>query len=112
MFGKLGQIASLLGNLPRMQEEMKKLREQLGQIISEGEAGGGAVKVRVNGRMEVLSCQLVDTAMVGSDKELLEDLIKAATNQALQRVQQQVAEAYQKLMGGLNLPGMALPGMM
>src|SRR5438067_2563149 len=100
MFGKLGQIASLLGNLPRLQEDMKKFQESLGSIVAEGDAGAGTVKVRVNGRMEVLSCQLVETAMTGGDRELLEDLIKAATNQALQKVRQLVAEQYSKMFAG------------
>src|SRR5438270_13835858 len=80
MFGKLGQIASLLGNMPRIQEEMQKFQQNLGQIIAEGDAGAGVVKVRVNGRMEILSCQLLESTMTGGDRELLEDLIKAATN--------------------------------
>ncbi len=115
MFGKLGQLASLLGNMPRMQEEMQKFQQNLGQITAEGESGGGVVKVRVNGRMEVLSCQLLETALVAGDRELLEDLIKAATNQALQKIRQQVAEEYAKMFAGLGLPagmGMDLPRMM
>jgi DNA-binding YbaB/EbfC family protein len=115
MFGKLGQIASLLGNMPRIQEEMQKFQANLGQIIAEGDAGGGAVKVRVNGRMEVLNCQLLDIAKTGQDRELLEDLIKAATNQALQKIRQQVAEEYTRMFASLGLPagmGMGLPGLM
>ncbi len=115
MFGKLGQFASLLGNMPRLKEEMQKFQENLGQIVAEGDAGAGAVKVRVNGRMEILGCQLLDTAMVGGDRELLEDLIKAATNQALQKVRQQFAEEYAKMFAGLGLPpgmGMGMPGLM
>jgi DNA-binding YbaB/EbfC family protein len=111
MFGKLGQIASLLGNLPRLQEDMKKFQESLGSIVAEGDAGAGAVKVRVNGRMEVLGCQLAESAMTGGDRELLEDLIKAATNQALQKVRQLVMEQYSKMFAGMGLPpGMSLPG--
>src|SRR4051794_21229582 len=101
MFGKLGQIASMLGNMPRIQEEMQKFQQNLGQIIAEGDAGGGVVKVRVNGRMEVLSCQLLDSTLAGGDRELLEDLIKAATNQALQKIRQQVAEEYTKMFTSL-----------
>jgi len=113
MFGKLGQLASMLGTLPRLQEDMKKFQENLGSFVAEGDAGAGAVKVRVNGRMEVLSCQLLESAMSGGDRELLEDLIKAATNQALVKVRQQVAEEYTKMFAGMGLPpGMNLPGMM
>jgi len=114
MFGKLGQLVSLLGNSGRIQEEMKKFQANLGQIVAEGDAGAGAVKVKVNGRMEVLSCQLAQTPLTSEDKELLEDLIKAATNQALAKIRQQIAEESAKMFTGLGLPAnMAggLPGM-
>ena len=114
MFGKLGQLASLLSNPSRVQEEMKKFQATLGQIVAEGDAGGGAVKVKVNGRMEVLSCQLAQTPLTTGDRELLEDLIKAATNQALTKVRQQITEESAKIFSGLGLPGnMAggLPGL-
>jgi DNA-binding YbaB/EbfC family protein len=113
MFGKLGQMMSLLGNLPKLQEDMKKFQESLGQITEEGEAGAGAVRVKVNGRMEVLRCELAETAFTGGDRELLEDLIKAATNQAITKIRQRVAEESGKMLGGMGLPpGVNIPGMM
>jgi DNA-binding YbaB/EbfC family protein len=111
MFGKIGQMASLLGNLPKLQEEMQKFQQNLGNIVAEGDAGAGAIKVKVNGRFEVLSCKILDAAMVGGDRELLEDLIKAATNQAIQKVRQQVAEEYSKMFAGMGLPAGGIPGM-
>jgi DNA-binding YbaB/EbfC family protein len=112
MFGKLGQLASLFSNLPRLQEEMKKFQSNLGQITAEGDAGAGAVKVKANGKMEILSCQIVNTALIGTDREMLEDLIKAATNQALTKVRQTVMDEYSKMFIGMGLPpGMNLPGL-
>jgi DNA-binding YbaB/EbfC family protein len=115
MFGKLGQIFSLLNNPAKIQEEMQKFQQALGQIVADGDAGAGMVKVRVNGRRELVSCQLGEEAFKAGDKELLEDLIKAATNQALQKVQQQVAEESAKMAANLGLPagamGMGMPGM-
>jgi len=116
MFGKLGQIFSLLNNPDKIKEEAQKFQQALGQIVAEGDAGAGLVKVRVNGRREVVSCQLADEALKGGDKELLEDLIKAAVNQALQKIQQQVAEESAKMAANLGLPtgalgGMGMPGM-
>jgi DNA-binding YbaB/EbfC family protein len=112
MFDKISQIFSMFKNLPKMREEMQKLQERLGSITAEGDAGGGMVKAKVNGQMEVLSCTISDDALRGNDKELLEDLIKAAVNQALQQVRQQIAEETAKAAGGLGLPpGMNLPGM-
>jgi len=112
MFDKLGQFASLMKNLPRIQEEMSKLQAKLGQIQADGDAGAGMVKVRVNGQMEVLSCHLSDEALKGNDREFLEDLIASATNQALKKARQLVAEETQRMASGLGLPpGMNLPGL-
>jgi nucleoid-associated protein EbfC len=111
MFKEIGQVASMLKNLPKIREEMDRLQGRLGQITADGDAGGGMVKVRVNGHMEVTACTLGDDALKANDKELLEDLIKAAVNQALQRVRSQVAEETSKLAAGFGVPGgMNLPG--
>ena len=109
MFEKFGQIASLMKNLPKMQEEMGKLQGRIAQITAEGDAGGGMVKVKVNGHMEVLACVISDEAM--KDKELLEDLVRSALNQAIQKTKQAVAEETAKMAQGFGLPpGMELPG--
>lgn len=109
MFEKLGQIANLMKALPRMQEEMGKLQGKIGQISAEGDAGGGMVKVKVSGHMEVLACAISDEAM--KDKELLEDLVRAALNQAIQKAKQAVAEETSKMAQGMGLPsGIQLPG--
>jgi DNA-binding YbaB/EbfC family protein len=112
MFEKFGQLAGLMKNLPRIKEEMDRLQQRLGQITADGDAGGGMVKVRVNGRLEVLSCVLTDEALKSSDRELVEDLIVAAVNQAMQKARQLVAEETGKMATGLGLPpGMNLPGL-
>jgi DNA-binding YbaB/EbfC family protein len=112
MFGQFGQIFSMLKNLPKMREEMGKLQARLSQIVAEGDAGGGMVKAKVNGQMEVLSCTLSDEALRGGDKELLEDLIRSAVNSALHKVRALIADETAKAAGGLGLPeGTRLPGM-
>jgi DNA-binding YbaB/EbfC family protein len=112
MFKEIGQIAGLMKNLPKMREEMEKFQSRLGSITAEGDAGGGMVKVKVNGLQEIQSCKLSDDAYKLGDRELLEDLIVAATNQALKKVKQQVAEETTKMATGLGLPpGMNLPGL-
>lgn len=112
MFKELGQIAGLMRQLPKIKEEMERLQQRLGQMVSEGDAGGGMVKVRVNGRMEVLACSLSEEAFGLDDREMLEDLIRAAVNQALERARQLVAEETGKMATGLGLPaGMGLPGL-
>ncbi len=104
MFKQLGEIASMMKNLPKMREEMEKFQSQLAQIVAEGDAGGGMVKVKVNGQMEVIKCTLSDEALKGNDRELLEDLIAAAVNQGLRKVKQAVGEESAKMMGGLGMP--------
>jgi DNA-binding YbaB/EbfC family protein len=112
MFKELGQITNLLRQLPKMREEMERLQQQLGQLTAEGDAGGGMVKVRVNGRMEMVQCVIGEEIMRLNDREMLEDLIRAATNQAIQRVRKQAAEETSKMATGLGIPpGLDLPGM-
>src|SRR5437773_8018826 len=112
MFKEMGQIASLIKNMPKIREEMDKLQGRMSQITAEGDAGGGMVKIKVNGRMELLGCTLSDEALKLQDKELLEDLIVGAANQALTKVRQNVAEETSKMASGLGMPsGMNLPGM-
>jgi nucleoid-associated protein EbfC len=112
LFKGLGQFAGLMRQLPRIKEEMERLQERLGQLSAEGDAGGGMVRVRVNGRMEVMSYTLSDEVMRLNDREMLEHLIRAATNQALERIRKQVAEETGKMAAGFGLPpGMGLPGM-
>jgi DNA-binding YbaB/EbfC family protein len=112
MFKDFGQIAGLMQNLPKIKEEMERLQQRLGQLVADGDAGGGMVKVRVNGKLEVLSCVLTDEALRQNDRELLEDLITAAVNQALQKARQLVAEETSKMAAGFGLPpGMNLPGL-
>jgi DNA-binding YbaB/EbfC family protein len=111
-FKQLGQMAGLLQQLPKIKEEMERLQQRLGQLVGEGNAGGGMVKVRVNGKYEVLSCTLSDEVFRQGDREMLEDLIRAATSQALERVRQQTAEETSKMAAGFGLPpGLGLPGL-
>lgn len=110
--GNLGQFAKIMGQLPRLKEEAERMQQRLDQVIVEGDAGAGMVKVRVNGRMLVLGCAISPEAMALNDREMLEDLITAATNQALEKARHALGEETSKLMGGMGLPaGMNLPGL-
>jgi hypothetical protein len=111
MFKEIGQMASLLRQLPKIKEEMGKFQQRLGQITAEGTAGGDVVTVRVNGRYEVTACRLSEESLKLNDREMLEEMIRSAVNQAIDRVRQQVAEETTKMASELGLPpGMALPG--
>jgi nucleoid-associated protein EbfC len=111
MFKELGQMFGVMKNLPKIKEEMEKLQGRLAQLQAEGDAGGGMVKVRVNGHMEILACTISDEALKTNDKELLEDLIVGAANQALKKARVLVAEETSKMASGFGLPpGIKLPG--
>ena len=110
MFGQLGQLASLMKNLPKIREEVDKLQGIISRIVGEGDAGGGMVKAKVNGHMEVLRCEISDELMKLNDREMLEDLLRGALNQAIKKAKQAVAEETGKMAMGLGLPpGMSLP---
>jgi DNA-binding YbaB/EbfC family protein len=112
MFKELGQLAGLMRQLPRIKEEMERLQQRLGQLVAEGDAGGGLVKVRVNGRLEMIACTISEDALRLGDREMLEDLVRAASNQALDRARQLVNEETGKMAANLGLPpGMGLPGL-
>jgi DNA-binding YbaB/EbfC family protein len=117
MFKGLGTLFSLLSNPQRIQEEAEAVKQRLAQLSADGDAGGGMVKVKVNGKMELQAITLTDDAMKMADREMLEDMIKAAANQALAKIRQQSAEEYQKmalnlgLPAGVNIPGLGMPGM-
>jgi DNA-binding YbaB/EbfC family protein len=112
MFKGIGDLFGMLKNLPKLKAQMEEFQQKLGQITAEASSGGGMVTARANGRMELLGVTLSDEATKLNDKEMLEDLIAAAVNQALAKVRQQVAEETQKVAGGLGLPpGMGLPGL-
>jgi DNA-binding YbaB/EbfC family protein len=112
MFEKLSAFAGMIRNLPKMKEELERTQQRLGQLTAEGDAGAGMVKVRANGRMEILGCSISDDAMKLNDREMLEDLIRSATNQALEKVRRLAAEEMSKTMTGMGMPaGMNLPGM-
>lgn len=112
MFGNFGQLAGLMTKLPKIKEEIDKLQQRLGQLSAEGDAGGGLVRVRMNGKFSVLAVTLSDEALAGKDKELLEDLIVAAANQAVEKVKQLIAAETSQAASGLGLPpGLNIPGL-
>ncbi|MFO0881021.1 MAG: YbaB/EbfC family nucleoid-associated protein [Gemmataceae bacterium] len=112
MFKGMGQLAGLMRNLPKLQEEMAQMQERLAQVSAEGDAGAGMVKVKVNGKFDLISCTLSDEALKLNDREMLEDLIKAAVNQAMARAREAIQQETARLASGLGLPpGLQLPGL-
>jgi DNA-binding YbaB/EbfC family protein len=93
----------------QMQETMKKAQEELAGLEVTGESGAGMVKVTLNGRHEAKRV-CIEPKLLGEEKEMLEDLLTAAINDAVQKIAARSQEKYSGLMSGLNLPpGMKLP---
>lgn len=104
-----GGIGQLMKQAQQMQENMQKAQEELAGIEVTGEAGGGMAKVTMNCRMQVLGVSL-DSSLVGDDREMLEDLVAAAMNDALRKVEETTREKYAGLTSGMGLPaGLKLP---
>lgn len=101
----MGDLASLMKNAGKIQESMAKAAEALGQIEVQGEAGGGGVVVKMNGRMEVTSVRIDPKLATGGDVELLEELVAAATNAALVKVRETATQSFSSMGGLSNLFG-------
>ena len=90
-------------------EEMQKKQAELATLEVTGESGGGMVKVTLNGKHEARRVE-IDETLIGDDKEMLEDLIAAAINDATHKLEQKTQDEMADMLGGLNLPpGVKLP---
>ncbi|WP_075149576.1 YbaB/EbfC family nucleoid-associated protein [Thauera chlorobenzoica] len=103
-----GGIAGLMKQAQQMQENMKKMQDQLASIEVEGQAGAGMVKVQMTCKHDVRRVSIDDSVM--DDKEMLEDLVAAALNDAVRKAEAATQEKMASVTAGLNLPpGMKLP---
>ena len=103
------QLAGLMRQAQQMQENMSKLQEQLASIEVEGQSGAGMVRVTMTCRRDVKRVS-IDPSLLADDREMLEDLVAAAINDAAHKVEAAVQEKMAALTGGLGLPpGMMLP---
>ena len=105
-FGGGMNMNALMQQAKKMQEQMLKAQEELENTEVEGKAGGEMVKVVMNGKKEIKAIKLDRTAVDPDDVEMLEDLITAAMNEALRKVEESSAGEMSKLTGGLNIPGL------
>jgi DNA-binding YbaB/EbfC family protein len=104
-----GPLGNLMQQAQKMQENMKRAQEELANIEVTGSAGGGMVSVTMNGRHEARRVK-IDKALVGDDIEMLEDLIVAATNDAVNKVGEAAGARMAQVTGGMNLPpGFKMP---
>lgn len=104
-----GNLANIMKQAQQMQENMKAMQEQLASIEVEGQSGAGMIKVVMTCRHDVKRVS-IDPSLLSDDKEMLEDLIAAAVNDAVRRVETTSQEKMGSLTGGLGLPpGFKLP---
>lgn len=105
----LGNMQKMMKQVQKMQADMAKVQEELGSKTVEVSSGGGAVTVTATGNLEIQQVKIQPDAVDPEDVEMLEDLIRAAVNEALRKAQELSSQEMAKVTGGLNIPG--LPGM-
>jgi DNA-binding YbaB/EbfC family protein len=104
-----GQLAGLMKQAQQMQENMRKTQEQLAAIEVEGQSGAGLVKVTINCRNDVRRIS-IDPSLLGEDRDMLEDLVVAAVNDALRKAEQTSQEKMSGVTSAMGLPaGFKLP---
>ena len=106
MLKGLSNLASLMANAGQLQSKAAEMQERMAAVRVEGTAGGGMVKVEASGQQKILSINVEESLLVNPDKEMLEDLLLSATNQALDLAKQAAASEMSSLAGGLGIPGL------
>jgi len=99
-------IMKMVKQAQQMQAKMAKMEEELAKEEFEVAAGGGAVTVRMNGKQEVIKLTISEDAMKDGDREMLQELIMAAVNQAHQKASDLAKERIASITGGINIPGL------
>ena len=104
-----GGIGQLMKQAQQMQADMKKAQEEMAKLTVTGESGAGMVKITMTCQHQVQALE-IDESLIGDDKEMLEDLIIAAFNDAIRRVEKTIQDKFSGVASGLSLPpGMKLP---
>ena len=106
MFQGIGNLGSHWKQASELGGQLEKLGEELKNRRTTGASGGGMVEVEINGALEVLHCKIDPQLVAQGDREMLEDLLVAAMNQAVTKGKQLHADALKEITGGMQLPGM------
>jgi len=99
-------LSSMMKQAQKLQAKMMEMQAELGNRTLSAQAGGGMVEAVVNGRQELLSLKIDPEVLVPEDVEMLQDLIQAAVNEALNRSREMMAAEMAKLTGGMQIPGL------
>ncbi|MBP1721758.1 MAG: hypothetical protein H6Q45_370 [Deltaproteobacteria bacterium] len=100
-------LGSIMKQAQKIQAQIAKMQEELSSRTVEASAGGGMITVVANGKQEVVSIRIEPEVIDASDREMLQDLVVAAVNEALRKSQEMVSEEMKKITGGLNIPGLS-----
>jgi DNA-binding YbaB/EbfC family protein len=98
-------MGNMMKQAQRLQSQVLQLQEEMAEKKVEATAGGGMVKVVANGKQQILSISIEQEVVDPEDVEMLQDLIRAAVNEALTKSQEMFASEMRKLTGGINIPG-------
>jgi nucleoid-associated protein EbfC len=105
MLRGLGNIAKLMGSMGEIQSRMESMKQSLSELKVEGSAGGGMVTVVATGSHRITRISIEQSLMDAGDREMIEELLAAAINQALEKAKQAAAEEMSKMAGDLEIPG-------
>jgi nucleoid-associated protein EbfC len=101
-----GNMNNMMKQMQKMQRDMAKAQEELKDKVIEGTAGGGMVTVKANGHKEIIDIVIKEEVVDPDDIEMLQDLVLAATNDALKKVDEMVSQDMGKFTKGINIPGL------
>ncbi len=104
--GMGGNMNNMIRQAQKMQEEMMKAQEELGEKTVEASVGGGVVTVVANGKKEIVEVKIKPEAVDPDDVEMLQDLIVSAVNEAMRKADDMAASSMSKITGGMNIPGL------
>lgn len=103
-----GGFGNMMKQAQKLQEDMQRAQEELANMEVTGQSGGGMVSVVMTGRHDVKRVS-IDGSLMGDDKEMVEDLVAAAVNDAVRQLEEKTQEKMAGMTAGLNIPGMKLP---
>lgn len=106
------EVGALQQMLTRLRQVQEDLQRQVNQVAVEASAGGGMVTVKMNGQKQVLEVKIESQVFADKDQEMLQDLVRAAVNEASRRVDDELADQMKSLAGNIpNIPGLKIPGL-